>query len=62
MTIFLPPLHPVVQGPSPLGDCSQLLSGGSLLTRELGRQWGAWRCQPLYSPPGWASERDLSGK
>lgn len=62
MTIFLLQLHPVVQGPGPLGNCSQLHSGGNLLTRELGRQWGAWRCQPLYSPPGWASERDLSGK
>lgn len=52
MTIFLPPLHPVVQGPSPLGDCSQLLSGGSLLTRELGRQWGPGGvslCTPLLA-------------
>lgn len=61
-TIYLLQLHPVVQGPGPLGDCSQLHSGGGLLTQELGRQAGAWRCQPLDSPPGWASERDLSGK
>lgn len=61
-SIYLPQLHPVVQHPGLLGDCSQLHSGGGLLTWELGRQSGAWRCQPLYSPPGWASERDLSGK
>lgn len=30
--IYLLEMHPLVQGPGLLGDCSQLQSGGGLLT------------------------------